>query len=181
MPCPLDVLPGSTRELAWLAVGVGLGVAAARILSLPGLAAPRRPAAPPARLPAPSRVVELPGVFAIDEHCGNASTGDTRVSIASVTVTTSCTEATQVPAFDEYVLVQEGTMRVLVSSKDPAFRPAAHAQLEPFQVEASAGQMLWLPKGYLYTYTFPGPCSYIPVCLPAFSPELVSRLADFKG
>jgi hypothetical protein len=121
--------------------------------------------------------MDIPGVFSIDEHCGNAANADDRVSIAMVTVAKPCTEAIQVPEFDEYVLVLTGKMRVLVSSKEARHRPAPHQSLEPFHVEASAGQMLWLPKGYLYTYTFPGPTSYVPVCLPAFSPDLTTRLS----
>jgi hypothetical protein len=86
------------------------------------------------------------------------------------------TEAVQVPKFDEYVLVLTGTMNVSVGHSDEAKRPAGRKGDEPFHITAHAGQMLHLPRGHLYCYSFPGACKYIPVCLPAFSPEISGRL-----
>ena len=41
-------------------------------------------------------------------------------------------------------------------------------------VEAIAGQTLLLPKGIKYEYIFPtGICNYVPICFPAFSPDLI--------
>ena len=162
------------RDLALVVAGAALAgaglVAAASWRKATATPAAER-TSPPACLVAPSRVVEIKDTLTIDEHCGNASNGDSTISIASVNVSKACTEATQIPQFDEYVLVQRGVMRVQVSSSPK------QAKVAQSWLEAKAGQMLWLPKGYLYTYSFPGPCSYVPVCLPAFSPEISGRIS----
>jgi hypothetical protein len=92
------------------------------------------------------------------------------------TVSAAMDEATQVPRFDEYVLVTSGTMKVFVGSDDKAKRPAGRAGDAPFVLTATAHQMLHLPKGHLYRYNFPGPCTYVAICLPAFTPELSGRV-----
>ena len=112
----------------------------------------------------PTEVVNIDGKLQILEHTGNASNGDAGVSIAQVTVTEPMTEAVQIPGFDEYVMVTSGTMIVYVGEGPDA------------TLTATAGQTLHLPKGNLYKYTFPGPCTYVPVCLPTFTPELAGRI-----
>ena len=43
------------------------------------------------------------------------------------------------------------------------------------RIEAIGGQTILLPKGLKYEYNFPtGNCSYVPICMPAFSPDMVS-------
>lgn len=82
----------------------------------------------------------------------------------------------QVPQFDEYVLVTSGTMRVFVGSADAGKRPKGREGDEPTTLTATAGQTLHLPRGHLYRYNFPGPCTYIPICMPAFRPEISGRI-----
>ena len=167
--CPI---PHTFRDQVWLVVGAGLGLSigvfvGARYFSRTsnvsgGSARPRV-------LPGPSRVVDIPSIK-IDEHAGNSSNGDAGISIAEVVVVKACVEATQRPQFDEYVLVQSGVMNVKIAQQGSS-SPA-------YEISAGKGQMLHLPRGFLYTYSFPGPCTYVPVCLPAFTPALSGRIED---
>eukprot|EP00747_Dinoflagellata_sp_TGD_P178711 gnl/TRDRNA2_/TRDRNA2_28163_c0_seq2.p1 gnl/TRDRNA2_/TRDRNA2_28163_c0~~gnl/TRDRNA2_/TRDRNA2_28163_c0_seq2.p1 ORF type:complete len:162 (-),score=20.12 gnl/TRDRNA2_/TRDRNA2_28163_c0_seq2:118-603(-) len=153
----------SGRDLAFLAAGVAAGAASASLLWRRG-ARGSCPKEGPRLLPPPPRVVDVDnGKFTIDELCGNASNGDSRVSIADVHVATTTTEPPQTTFFDEYILVLEGEVRIRVNDeKEPS-------------LAATAGRTLWLPKGYRYEYLFPARCRYVPVCLPAFHPDLTDR------
>mmetsp|Transcript_110489 Transcript_110489/g.236104 ORF Transcript_110489/g.236104 Transcript_110489/m.236104 type:complete len:169 (-) Transcript_110489:92-598(-) len=154
----------STRDILCFAGGASaalLAVSVAQQLRERSLRAAR---GPPRVLPPPPRVVEVDsGAFTIDEHCGNASNGDARMSLAQVTVGKTMTEPPQTPQFDEYILVIEGEVRVSVDD-----------EAEP-SLAAKAGRAIWLPKGRRYFYIFPGPCRYVPICLPAFHPSLSDR------
>lgn len=173
--CPV---PHTTRDQVWLGVGVGvgvgLGVLASRWLWRGGSAATRNLQGPSV-LPAPTRVVEMKDQLAIDEHAGRATTGESALSLAHVRVSAACSEPTQVPGFDEYVLVLSGEMVVEVGAEEPCKRPAARRADAPFELRAGAGRTLWLPAGHRYTYRFPSKCEYVPVCVPAFHPEIAGR------
>ena len=98
----------------------------------------------------------------IDEYCGIPSAGDASVSIALVEVDSKgkgqVQEPGAIPGFDEVVLVIEGSMRV---------------ECDGTMIEGKSGQALHLPRGRHYDYIFPsGKCKYVPICLPAFSPDL---------
>ena len=67
-------------------------------------------------------------------------------------------------------------MKVFVGSSDVNKRPYAKKGDEPFTLTATSGQMLKLPKGNIYRYNFPGPATYVAICLPAFSPEIAGRI-----
>jgi quercetin dioxygenase-like cupin family protein len=157
--CPI---PHSAREKFWLLFGVAAGAAltyayAARAARASTASAGARPRV----LPAPARVVDVPGVLRIDEHVGNAANGEAGVSVARVVVAAASGEPTQRPLFDEYVVVLRGEMRVAVGGGEA--------------LVASAGQTIHLPRGFTYTATFPGDAEYIAVCLPAFAPALAVR------
>lgn len=172
MFCPV---PHTLREKSWLSIGlaVGLGVGYYALKkSEPKRSAPSKPCV----LPAPKCVVDVPGKILILEHAGNGSNGDPNVSIASVAIAVACDEATQVPQFDEYVMILTGTMKVFVGSEDQAKRPPGRETDAPFELTAHGGEVLHLPKGHLYRYNFPGACTYIPICLPAFAPHLSGRI-----
>jgi hypothetical protein len=70
-------------------------------------------------------------------------------------------EAWQTPAFDEYVLVLEGTVQLKHSDGSI--------------VTVNAGEGAFLPKGLRVKWVWPGPARYIPICLPAFTPENCGR------
>ncbi len=166
--CPV---PHTFRDKVWLFVGAGIGISIGVVLGGNFFARTSKVsggAARPRVLPGPTRVVDIPQFFSIDEHVGNASNGDAGISIAEVVILKACTEATQRPKFDEYVLVQNGVMIVKIAAQGSS-SPA-------YEISASKGQMLHLPRGFLYTYSFPGQCTYVPVCLPAFTPALSGRI-----
>ena len=164
--CPI---PHLFRDQVWLIVGGLIGVTVGSFVGANYFARASQASGGNARprvLSGPARVVNIPGIT-IDEHVGNASNGDAGISIAAVVISKACTEATQRPQFDEYVLVRSGVMVVAV---------AAQNCIAAYQIKATAGQMLHLPRGFLYTYSFPGACEYIPVCLPAFTPTNCGRV-----
>jgi mannose-6-phosphate isomerase-like protein (cupin superfamily) len=117
----------------------------------------------PKQVIGPSGAIMKSDSLRIDEHVGNASTGSPGISIAHVRTNGPCDEHTQTPQFDEYVLVLRGRMVVTVDNA--------------LTVSANAGETLWLPKGRRYHYSFPATegTEYVPVCLPAFSPEIAGR------
>lgn len=165
--CPV---PHTTRDQVWLGVGLGLGVGLAYLSGIWGQKSKTRTASRggrPAVLSQKPPVVNSPDL-AITEVCGNATNGDSTVSVANVTVHKECEEPVQVPNFDEYVHVLSGSMVVYVGADNQP-----HDQADVLQ--AQAGQTLFLPRGHRYRYTFPGKTQYITVCLPAFSPELTGR------
>jgi hypothetical protein len=81
-----------------------------------------------------------------------------------------------VPLYDQYVYVKDGEMTVFVGSDKREQRPVGHEEDLPFVLTATAGQVLQLPKGHLYHKTFLGPCTILPLCLPAFSPALAGNV-----
>ena len=165
----LCTVPINARERIWLVVGVSLGVALGHFLQARwARASTASPGARPRVLPGPKRVVDVPGEVLVDEHVGRAGNGDAGVSVAAVTIARASAQAVQTPAFDEYILVRRGELRVAVSA---APGMAAH------ELVATAGQTLHLPRGFTYLVSFPGPAEFIPVCLPAFAPELSGRAA----
>eukprot|EP01046_Picozoa_sp_COSAG06_P006909 COSAG06_NODE_331_length_17352_cov_63.031098_4_plen_222_part_00 len=178
--CPV---PHTTRDQAWLAVGAGIGALAvyccrATATMRPSAAAASAGPANPSVLK-PTQVIGPSGLFMksdmlqIDEHVGNVATGTAGVSVAHVRTKGPCDEHAQTPGFDEYVLVLKGKMVVDVG-------PVGKDQTK---VEAVAGETLWLPKGVRYHYHFPAAegTEYVPICFPAFSPDIAGREEDGPG
>jgi len=98
----------------------------------------------------------------IKEFVGRVNSKTTLVSIAQMTSPEGWAEPGQTPEFDEYSIVLEGTL-VVETKKET--------------LEVKAGQAVIVPKGEWVKYSTPrkGGASYIAVCLPAFSPEIVHR------
>jgi ethanolamine utilization protein EutQ (cupin superfamily) len=97
----------------------------------------------------------------IDEFVGRVNNGETRLSIAQMDAPEGWVEPGQTPQFDEYTVVLEGVMHV--EHRDGVTRVAA-------------GQAILTQAGEWIRYSTPeGPCRYIAVCLPAFSPDTVNR------
>jgi len=78
-------------------------------------------------------------------------------------VTAATKEAPQKPAFDEYVLVLEGEVHIM------------HGDGLKERTVAKAGQGFVLPANTRVQWVWPGPCKYVPICLPAFSPANCGR------
>lgn len=100
----------------------------------------------------------------IDEYVGQVNTGEARLSIALMQSPAGWTEPGQRPAFDEYTLVLDGAIQV---------------EHESGVIIVTAGQAIETKAGEWVRYSTPdGPCRYLAVCSPAFSPDTVHRDAD---
>jgi hypothetical protein len=114
------------------------------------------------------RLVESVDVVAapdltISEYIGRVTSGDTSVSSCLCTVRKATKESPQTPDFDEYVLVLEGAIHVY------------HGTELNECIIVSAGQGFVLHKGTRVRWEWPGPCKYVAICLPAFSPANAGR------
>jgi mannose-6-phosphate isomerase-like protein (cupin superfamily) len=117
----------------------------------------------PTLVPAPSRI-EAAGnkPKIIEEFIGRVNSGTDAVSIARMKSPPGWLEPPQIPLFDEYTLVLNGTLHVAHGSGS---------------IDVGAGQAVIARKGEWVQYSSPGPegAVYIAVCLPAFSPDTVRR------
>jgi len=75
-------------------------------------------------------------------------------------VTAAGEEAWQTPSFDEYVIITSGEV---------------HLQHAGGETVVKQGSGVFLKSGLRMKWVFPGPCSYVPICMPAFSPDNVNR------
>ena len=96
----------------------------------------------------------------MDRYFGRVSSKGDVLSACFATVTGPTEEAYQAPDFDEYVLVVEGAVTIK--------HPDGISRVE-------AGKAIFLPKGLRVKWIWEGPCKYVPICLPAFSPENCNR------
>lgn len=97
----------------------------------------------------------------IREFVGRVNTGTAQASVARMASPAGWVEPGQTPAFDEYTVVLSGSLRVETKAKT---------------FDVAAGQAVITPKGEWVRYSTPnGPCEYVAVCVPAFSPDTVNR------
>jgi ethanolamine utilization protein EutQ (cupin superfamily) len=96
----------------------------------------------------------------IEEFVGRVNTDTAAVSIARMTSPPGWVEPGQAPAFDEYTLVLEGTLRV--EGRDGV-------------LVVGPGQAVHTAAGEWVRYSTPQGATYVAVCLPAFSPDTVHR------
>jgi len=96
----------------------------------------------------------------IEEFVGRVNTGTAAISIARMTSPPGWVEPGQKPAFDEYTLVLEGSLKVDSASGS---------------LDVAAGQAVHVPAGEWVRYSTPGGATYVAICLPAFSPDTVHR------
>lgn len=113
-------------------------------------------------------VVEAPDLL-ISEYIGRVTSGDTSVSSCLCTVRKATRESPQTPNFDEYVMVLEGAIHV--------YHGAALSE----SIVVNAGQGFVLDKGTRVRWEWPGPCKWVAICLPAFSPDNAGREEDATG
>lgn len=97
----------------------------------------------------------------ITEYFGNVASSDSSISACLATVAESCEEAYQTPEFDEYVLVIAGSVEI------------RHGKGETTVVKQGEG--LLLKAGERVKWVWSGPCQYVPICLPAFTPANCGR------
>jgi mannose-6-phosphate isomerase-like protein (cupin superfamily) len=98
----------------------------------------------------------------IEEFVGRVNSQTSSVSIARMASPAGWQEPGQTPAFDEYTVVLNGTLRV--ETRDRV-------------IDVHAGQAMITTAGEWVRYSSPHPggAEYIAVCTPAFSPEAVCR------
>ncbi len=100
----------------------------------------------------------------IREFIGRVSSRTEQASVARMSSPEGWVEPGQTPEFDEYTVVLSGSLRVETKAKT---------------FDVAAGQAVITPKGEWVRYSTPnGPCEYVAVCVPAFSPDIVRRDPD---
>ena len=110
----------------------------------------------------PVDVVTAPDLC-ISEYIGRVASGDASVSACVATVRAATKESPQTPQFDEYVIVLEGECHILFGE---GLKECAVVK---------AGEAFFLKRGTRVQWVWPGPCRYVPICLPAFSPSNCGR------
>ncbi|WP_046745054.1 cupin domain-containing protein [Kordia zhangzhouensis] len=98
----------------------------------------------------------------IEEHFGNATNGNSHISIAHMIAPPKWSEPFQTPEFDEYTYIIKGKKQFII---------------EEDTIILEAGQSIKIEKNTRIQYSnpFDEHCEYIAICLPAFSMELVHR------
>ena len=98
----------------------------------------------------------------IEEHFGNATNGNTALSIAHMVAPPGWSEPFQTPEFDEYTYIIKGKKQFII---------------EGDTIILEQGQSIKIEKNSRVQYSnpFDTPCEYIAICTPAFSMENVNR------
>lgn len=101
----------------------------------------------------------------IKEHFGNASSGNSEISIAHMVAPPGWSEPFQTPEFDEYTFIIKGKKQFIIDDEI---------------IVLEAGQSIKVSKNTRLQYSnpFTEPCEYIAICLPAFSIDAVNREAQ---
>lgn len=101
----------------------------------------------------------------IEEHFGNATDGNSAVSIAHMIAPPKWKEPFQKPEFDEFTYIIKGKKQFIIEGEI---------------VVLEAGQSIKIEKNTRVQYSnpFDEDCEYIAICLPAFSIEKVNREID---
>ena len=100
----------------------------------------------------------------IEEHFGNATDQNSKISIAHMIAPPKWSEPFQTPEFEEYTYIIKGKKKFIIDNET---------------VILEAGQSIKIEKNTRVQYSnpFDVACEYIAVCLPAFSIDLVNREA----
>ncbi|NRR91722.1 cupin domain-containing protein [Winogradskyella undariae] len=98
----------------------------------------------------------------IKEHFGNATDGNSEISIAHMVAPAGWSEPFQTPEFDEYTFIIKGKKQFIIEDEI---------------IILEAGQSIKVDKNTKLQYSnpFTEPCEYLAICLPAFSIEAVNR------
>jgi len=100
-------------------------------------------------------VVKAPALT-ITEHFGNVANQDSNLSACVANVVEPCAEAWQAPDFAEWVLVLSGKL---------------HLEHADGVTVVPAGSGVFLAAKERVKWVWPEPCSYVPICMPAFTPD----------
>ncbi|WP_046758336.1 cupin domain-containing protein [Kordia jejudonensis] len=98
----------------------------------------------------------------IEEHFGNATDGNSNVSIAHMIAPPKWKEPFQTPEFDEFTYIIKGKKQFIIEGET---------------IVLEAGQSIKIEKNTRVQYSnpFEDDCEYLAICLPAFSMDLVHR------
>lgn len=98
----------------------------------------------------------------IEEHFGNATDGNSQLSIAHMIAPPGWSEPFQTPEFDEYTYIIRGKKQFII---------------EGDTIVLEAGHSIKIEKNTRIQYSnpFDQECEYLAICLPAFSMDLVNR------
>jgi mannose-6-phosphate isomerase-like protein (cupin superfamily) len=98
----------------------------------------------------------------IKEHFGNATDGNSKISIAHMIAPAGWSEPFQIPEFDEYTFIIRGKKQFIIEGEI---------------IILEAGQSIKVEKNTRLQYSnpFTEPCEYLAICLPAFSINAVNR------
>ena len=98
----------------------------------------------------------------IKEHFGNATDGNSEISIAHMVAPAGWSEPFQTPDFDEYTFIIKGKKQFIIEGET---------------IILEAGQSIKVEKNTRLQYSnpFTEPCEYLAICLPAFSIDAVNR------
>ncbi|MFY0631284.1 MAG: cupin domain-containing protein [Flavobacteriaceae bacterium] len=98
----------------------------------------------------------------IEEHFGNATNGNSQLSIAHMVAPSGWGEPFQTPEFDEYTYIIKGKKQFIIDGE---------------VIVLEAGQSIKIEKNTRIQYSnpFEDACEYLAICLPAFSPNSVHR------
>ncbi|SEQ12168.1 Cupin domain-containing protein [Hyunsoonleella jejuensis] len=98
----------------------------------------------------------------IKEHFGNATDGNSEISIAHMVAPAGWSEPFQTPEFDEYTFIIKGKKQFIIENET---------------VVLEAGQTIKIDRNTRVQYSnpFTEVCEYIAICTPAFSMDLVNR------
>jgi len=101
----------------------------------------------------------------IREHFGNATDGNSDISIDHMGAPPGWSEPFQTPEFDEYTFIIRGKKQFIIEGET---------------IILEAGQSIKVEKNthLQYSNPFTEACEYIAICLPAFSMDLVNREAE---
>ncbi len=101
----------------------------------------------------------------IKEHFGNATDGNSEISLAHMVAPPGWSEPFQTPEFDEYTFIIKGKKQFIIEGET---------------IVLEAGQSIKVNKNTRLQYSnpFTESCEYIAICLPAFSIDAVNREAE---
>ena len=100
----------------------------------------------------------------IEEHFGNLTDKDSKISIAHMIAPPNWSEPFQTPEFDEYTFIFSGQKQFIIEDE---------------KIILKAGESIRINAGTRVQYSnpFDEPCTYISVCKPAFDFNKVNREA----
>jgi ethanolamine utilization protein EutQ len=98
----------------------------------------------------------------IEEHFGNLTDKNSKISIARMVAPPGWSEPFQTPNFEEFTYIIKGKKQFIIDGEI---------------ITLEAGQSIKIEKNIRVQYSnpFEEECEYIAICLPAFSVDLVNR------